>query len=64
MSNPTPVLNVPAGQPVQDWAPVEVHPPKLPAAHGLGQARMIMGAYVSPRKLYRAATSVLVSALW
>lgn len=39
------------------------HPPYVPAEHGFGHAKMIMGTYVSPRKAYRAATSVLVSAL-
>ena len=60
---PTPVLNVPAEQAAQVGVPLVVQLPKLPAAQG-GHARMIMGTYVSSRQLYRAATSVLVSALW
>ena len=64
VSIPAPVLNVPAEHAVQDWAPVEVQPPNVPAPHGLGHARMIMGEYVSPLKLYKALISVLVRALW
>lgn len=59
---PVPVLNVPPEHAVQAWAPTLVQPPYVPAAHGVGQARMIMGEYVSPRKAYRAEISVLVKA--
>lgn len=34
---------VPAEHAVQAWAPLLVQPPYVPAAHGFGQARMIMG---------------------
>ena len=64
VSIPTPVLKVPAKHAVHDWAPVDVQPPWVPAPHGFGHARMIMGEYVSFRKLKRALTSVLVRALW
>ena len=51
VSIPTPVLKVPAKHAVHDWAPVDVQPPWVPAPHGFGHARMIMGEYVSPLKL-------------
>ena len=62
VSMPAPELNVPAEHAVHAWAPTLVQPPYVPAAHGVGQARMIMGEYVSPLNAYRAATSVLVKA--
>jgi hypothetical protein len=62
---PVPVLNVPARQLVHGpVVPSDWQTPKLPAAHGFGHARMIMGELVSPRNAYRAETSVAVSALW
>lgn len=61
---PAALLNLPLTHAVQVRAPLDVQTPELPAAQGVGHARKIMGTYVSPRKLYRAATSVLVSALW
>jgi hypothetical protein len=62
VSMPVPVLNVPAEHAEQAWAPLLVQPPYVPEAHGLGQARMIIGEYVSPRNAYRAATSLAVRA--
>ena len=62
VSIPVPELNVPAEQAVQAWAPLLVQPPYVPEAHGFGQARMIMGEYVSPLNAYRAATSLEVRA--
>jgi hypothetical protein len=59
---PVPVLNVPAEQAVHVATLWALQPPYVPAAHGVGQASMIIGEYVSPRNAYRAATSVLVKA--
>ena len=60
---PVPVLNVPPEHAVQVWVPLLVQTPYVPEAHGVGQARMIMGEYVSPLNAYRAATSLAVKAL-
>ena len=54
---PVPVLKLPAEQLVHDRAPLDRHAPYWPLAQG-GHCRMIMGEYVSPRKLYRALTSL------
>jgi hypothetical protein len=59
---PVPVLNVPAEQAVHAWVPLLVQPPYVPEAHGVGQARMIIGEYVSPLNEYKAEISVLVRA--
>ena len=62
VSMPVPVLNVPAKQPVHVATLWALQPPYVPAEHGVGQARMIMGEYVSPWNAYRAEISVLVRA--
>ncbi len=54
---PVPVENVPARQVVQERLAFARQAPYDPAEHG-GHCMMIMGAYVSPRKAYRAATSL------
>ena len=54
---PVPVEYVPARQVVQDKAPLERQAPYEPAEHG-GHCMMIMGEYVSPRKVYKEATSL------
>jgi len=49
---------VPVTQLVHDKAPLDRHAPYWPLAQG-GHCRMIMGEYVSPRKLYKAETSLV-----
>lgn len=55
---PVPVENRPATHALQFGVPSPRQPPVVPAGHGFGQARMIMGVVVSPRKAYSARTSV------
>lgn len=59
--SPVPEEKVPAAHALQFCAPSARQPPKKPAGHGCGHARMIM---VSPVSVYRAATSAAVRALW
>lgn len=61
---PIPVKNSPGAQKLQFCEPSPRQPPTVPAGHGFGHARMIIGVVVSPRKAYRADSSVGVSALW
>jgi hypothetical protein len=62
VSMPVPVLNLPAEQAVHVATLWALQPPYVPAAHGFGQARMIMGEYVSPLNAYRADISGVVNA--
>ena len=62
VSMPVPELNVPAEQAEHVATPWVLQPPYVPEAHGFGQARMIMGEYVSPLNAYRADISGVVKA--
>ena len=47
---PVPVEKVPAAHALQFWEPSPRQPPVVPAGHGFGHGRMIMGVVVSPLK--------------